>query len=68
MHAYRMHIAYFWQLSCNISLNFVKNHTLKYETINYCKRFVFFFGGGGEAEHFGGEASLPPPLDRTLYR
>ena len=67
MHAYRMHIAYFWQLSCNISLNFVKNHTLKYETINYCKRFVFFFWEG-EAEHFGGEASLPPPLDRTLYR
>ena len=31
-----------------------KSHTLiaKYETINYF---------GGEAEHFGGEASPPPP-------
>ena len=53
----------------------VRNYTLKYETINDCKRFFFFFGGGGgggggrgEAEKFGREASPPPPppLDRTL--
>ena len=37
--------------SCNLLLRI--NHTLKYETINSCKRF------GGEAENFVGEA--PPP-------
>ena len=31
------------------------------------RQLIIAKGFGGEAEHFGGEASpLPPPLDRTL--
>ena len=55
--------AHFWQFSCNVH----STKILLRITHLSMRQLIIEKGFGGEAEHFGGEASpLPPPLDRTL--